>query len=35
VQFAIWSPASHDPDDIRVYFDGKTRLIVEIGPGRG
>lgn len=35
VQFAIWSPASHDPDDIRVYFDGTTRLIVEIRPGRG
>lgn len=35
VQFAIWSPASHDPDDIRVYFDGKTRLVVEIRPGPG
>jgi hypothetical protein len=34
VQLAIWSPASHDPDDIRVYFDGRTRLIVEIRPGR-
>ena len=34
VQFAIWSPESHDPDDIRVYFDGKTQLIVEIRPGR-
>jgi hypothetical protein len=35
VQFAIWSPASQDPDDIRVSFDGKTRLVVEIRPGRG
>ena len=35
VQFAIWSPGSHDPDDIRVYFDGKTRLVVEIRAGRG
>lgn len=35
MQFAIWSPASHDPDDIRVYFDGKTRLVAEIRPGRG
>jgi hypothetical protein len=33
VQFALWSPASHHPDDIRVYFDGKTRLVVEIRPG--
>ena len=35
VQFAIWSPASHDPDHIQVYFDGMTRLIVEIGAGNG
>jgi hypothetical protein len=35
VQFAIWSPASHDPGDIRVYFDGQTRLIVEIRPRPG
>jgi hypothetical protein len=35
VQYAIWSPASHDPDDIRVYFDGETRLVVEIRPGTG
>jgi hypothetical protein len=35
VQFAIWEPASHDPDDIRVYFDGTTRLVVEIRPDRG
>jgi hypothetical protein len=35
VQFAIWSPASHDPDDIRVYFDDLTRLVVEIRPVRG
>ena len=35
VQFAIWSPASHDPDHIRVYFDGWTRLIVEIRAGNG
>jgi hypothetical protein len=35
VQFAIWSPASHDPEDIRVYYDGKTRLVVEIRPGDG
>lgn len=35
VQFAIWSPASHDPDDIRVYLDRRTRLVVEIRPGRG
>jgi hypothetical protein len=35
VQFAIWAPASHDPDDLRVYFDGETRLIVEVRPGGG
>lgn len=35
VQFAIWSPASHDPADIRVYIDGRTRLVVEIRPGSG
>ena len=35
VQFAIWSSSSHDPDDLRVYFDGKTRLVVEIRPGHG
>jgi hypothetical protein len=35
VQFAIWAPASHDPDDVRVYFDGPSRLIVEIRPRCG
>jgi hypothetical protein len=35
VQFAIWGPASHDPNDLSVHFDGKTRLIVEINPERG
>jgi hypothetical protein len=35
VQFAIWVPTSHDPDDIRVYIDGGTRLVVEIRPGSG
>lgn len=35
VQFAIWSPTSHDLDDIQVYFDDPTRLVVEIRPGRG
>lgn len=30
VQLAIWGPASHDPNDIRVYFDDPTRLVVEI-----
>jgi hypothetical protein len=35
VQFAIWGPASHDPGDIRVYFDGRTRLVIEIRPGPG
>lgn len=35
VQLAIWSPASHDPEDVRVFFDGLTRLVVEIRPGHG
>jgi hypothetical protein len=32
VQFAIWGPSSHDPHDIRVYFEDRTRLVVEIRP---
>ena len=35
VQFAIWGPPSHQPDDITVYLDGETRLVVEIRPGTG
>ena len=35
VQFAICSPSSHAPEDIRLYYDGKSRLVVEIRPHRG
>ena len=35
VQFAIWGPSSHDPNDIEVYFHDKTRLVVEIRPRQG
>lgn len=35
VQFAIWAPASHDPDEVRMYFDGLSRLIIEIRPRCG
>jgi hypothetical protein len=32
VQFAIWSPSSHDPEHIQVYFADPTRLVIEIRP---
>jgi hypothetical protein len=35
VQLVLRRPASHDPDDIRAYVDGGTRLVVEIRPGPG